>query len=167
MNRRGFLTAAAATGLPGRAAPARGDGGDLRLGVCTYSLRNFPRAKAIAMVKELNIGLVSIAVLETLAELLGEQACPQMCTALDHPDEEVVSVALDLLGRYGAGPWLAANAEALVNHPAWNVRAHCVRLLAGLLGAGARPVLERRLAVESDELVAQQIRDLLQDLPPA
>jgi HEAT repeat protein len=111
------------------------------------------------------VGLVSIAVLETLADLLGEQACSVMCTALDHPDEEVVSVALELLARHGAGPWLAANAEALVNHPAWNVRAHCVRLLAGLVGERARPVLERRLAIETDELVRQQICDILQDLP--
>jgi HEAT repeat protein len=111
------------------------------------------------------VGLVSIAVLETLAELLGDQACSQICTALDHPDEEVVSVALDLLARHGAGPWLAANAEALVNHPAWNVRAHCVRLLAGLVGDRARPVLERRLAIETDELVRQQIRGLLLSLP--
>ena len=111
------------------------------------------------------VGLVSIAVLETLADLLGEQACSVMCTALDHPDEEVVNVALELLARHGAGPWLAANAEALVNHPAWNVRAHCVRLLAGLVGERARPVLERRLAIETDELVRQQICDILQDLP--
>src|SRR5512138_216036 len=59
MNRRMFLAAALAPGLPGHAGPA-GSEGDLRLGVCTYSLRNFPRAKAIDMVKQLNIGLVSI-----------------------------------------------------------------------------------------------------------
>jgi HEAT repeat protein len=106
-------------------------------------------------------------VLETLAELLGDQACSLMCTALDHPDEEVVSVALELLARHGASPWLAANAEVLVNHPAWNVRAHCIRLLAGLVGEQARPVLERRLAIETDNLVRQQIRDILQDLPAA
>jgi len=110
------------------------------------------------------VGLVSIAALETLADLLGERACPQMCAALDHPDEEVVNVALGLLASHGAGPWLAANAEILFNHPAWNVRAHCIRLLTELLGERARPVLERRLAIETDEMVRQQISAALQDL---
>ncbi|MCM2263723.1 MAG: HEAT repeat domain-containing protein [Desulfuromonadales bacterium] len=110
------------------------------------------------------VGLVSIAALETLAELLGERACPQMCAALDHPDEEVVNVALGLLSRHGAGPWLTANAEILVNHPAWNVRVHCLRLLPELMGERARPLLERRLAVESDEMVRQQISGALQEL---
>ncbi|TLM62073.1 MAG: hypothetical protein FDZ69_13240 [Deltaproteobacteria bacterium] len=111
------------------------------------------------------VGLVSIAALETLAELLGEQSCPQICAALDHPDEEVVNVALGLLSRYGTASRLAAAAEALVNHPSWNVRAYCVRLLAGMLGGQARPVLERRLAVETDEAVRQQIADALRELP--
>jgi hypothetical protein len=59
---------------------------------------------------------------------------------------------------------LAANAEILVNHPAWNVRAHCVRLLSGLIGERSRPILERRLAVESDEAVRRQIDAALQEL---
>lgn len=39
---------------------AAGSPGDLRLGVATYSLRNFPRAKAIAMIKQLAVREVSI-----------------------------------------------------------------------------------------------------------
>lgn len=110
------------------------------------------------------VGLVCIAALETLADLLGERACPQMCTALDHTDEEVVNVALGLLIRHGAGPWLAANAEILVNHPASNVRAQCIRLLTELLGERARPLLERRLTIEADDTVRQQIGAALQEL---
>lgn len=121
-------------------------------------------ADTIGMLVGDPVGLVSIAALETLGELLGERACARLSAALDHPDEEVVSIALDLLSRFGAGPWLTANAEALVNHPAWRVRVHCVRLLAGLVGEQARPVLQRRLAVETDELVRLQIVDALAEL---
>lgn len=110
------------------------------------------------------IGLVSIAALETLADLLGEQACPLICAALDHPDEEVVNVALRLLTRHGAGSWMTANIEGLVNHPARSVRFHFVRLLADLADKRATPVLERRLAIEIDEMVRQQINDTLRDL---
>ncbi len=60
MNRRNFLAAAPAAGLlraTGRAAEVPGD---LRLGVCSYSLRNFPRAKAIEIIKQLGVREVSI-----------------------------------------------------------------------------------------------------------
>lgn len=57
--RRQFLGAAGAAALlrPGIAAekPA-----DIRLGVASYSLRNFPRTQAIAMIKQLGIREVSI-----------------------------------------------------------------------------------------------------------
>lgn len=123
-------------------------------------------AEAVAALVGDPVGLVSIAALETLGELLGAQACPRLCAALDHPDEEVVAAALDLLARYGEPGWLAANAEALLGHPAWHVRAHCARLLAALLGEQARPALERRLAAESDELVRRQIADALAPIAP-
>jgi HEAT repeat protein len=110
------------------------------------------------------VGMVSIAALETLADLLGEQVCPLLGTALDHADEEVVSVALGLLDRFGTGSWLMNHAEHLVNHPARHVRAHCIRLLAGLAGDSARSVLNQRLAVETDDMVRQQINDALRDL---
>jgi len=57
--RRQFFGAAGAVALfrPGIAADRPVD---IRLGVATYSLRNFPRTKAIAMIKELGIRDVSI-----------------------------------------------------------------------------------------------------------
>jgi sugar phosphate isomerase/epimerase len=57
--RRHFFGAAAAAALvrPGTAADQPGD---IRLGVASYSLRNFPRTQAIAMVKQLDIRYVSI-----------------------------------------------------------------------------------------------------------
>jgi sugar phosphate isomerase/epimerase len=59
MERREFLFAVSAAGAV-RPAAFADDPGDLRLGVCSYSLRNFPRAQAIAMVKQLNVRYVSI-----------------------------------------------------------------------------------------------------------
>ena len=60
MNRRGFLAAVSAAGILRPAARAADDPGDLRLGVCSYSVRNFPRTQAIAMIKQLNLRYVSI-----------------------------------------------------------------------------------------------------------
>lgn len=121
-------------------------------------------AETIGLLLDDPVGLVTIAVLETLTELLGEQACPRICTALAHPDEEVASVALRLLSRFEGGAWLPANVEMLVNHPVCDVRAYGVGLLPGLLGEAARPILDRRLEVESDATVRQQIGDALRNL---
>lgn len=110
------------------------------------------------------VGLVSIAALETLADLLGEQACPQLVAALDHADEEVVNAALGLLSRHATGAWLAGNAETLLGHRSRQVRAQTVRLLVERAGDGVRPVLEQRLAIETDPMVRQQIDDVLHDL---
>ncbi len=52
------------------------------------------------------VGLVSIAALETLSALAGAGALPHMVAALDHNDEEVVTVALNHLTRYGVTDWV-------------------------------------------------------------
>ncbi len=60
-SRRGFLAGSAALALPSLpsiAAAAKAD--DIKLGVATYSLREFPRAQAIEMIKKLDIEYVSI-----------------------------------------------------------------------------------------------------------
>ncbi|MEK7750853.1 MAG: sugar phosphate isomerase/epimerase [Acidobacteriota bacterium] len=60
-SRRGFLASSAALtlpSLPALAAAAKAD--DIKLGVATYSLREFPRAQAIEMIKKLDIENVSI-----------------------------------------------------------------------------------------------------------
>ncbi len=113
------------------------------------------------------VGLVSIAALETLAGMLGKGACPLFVGALDHADQDVVSAALNLLTHYCADSWLSSHAETLINHPSWSVRTHFSRAAAELLGAGARPLLEKRLQVETEELVRQQLTDLLDHLPEA
>lgn len=121
-------------------------------------------AETIGLSLDDPVGLVRIAALETLAELLGERACPQVFAALDHADEEVTSVALRLLIRFGADAWLTANAERLVSHPARDLRVYFIRLLAELAGERVRPILERRLAVEDDENVRLQLNETLRDL---
>ena len=111
------------------------------------------------------VGLVSIAALETLASLAGAAATPQMIAALDHDDEDVVTAAMNLLSRTGSTDWVAAHAERLLDHPFWMVRAQIARSAVAALGAGAGPLLEKRLAVETEALVRQQLSDLLDELP--
>jgi HEAT repeat protein len=111
------------------------------------------------------VGLVSIAALETLATLAGAGAISQMVSALDHADEEVVTSAMNLLTQYAAGDWIHAHAERLINHPFWVVRAQIARSAADVLGVEAKPLLENRLAVETEEVVRQQLLELLAELP--
>ena len=111
------------------------------------------------------VGLVSIAALETIAGFSGTEACPQMIAALDHNDAEVITSALHLLTRYGEAGWVHVHAEKLLNHPYWAVRAQMARSAVEVLGGSARPLLEARLAVESEAVVCQQLTDLLAELP--
>jgi HEAT repeat protein len=111
------------------------------------------------------VGLVSIAALETLADLAGADAGPQMIAALDHADEEVVTAAMNLLTHFGAEGWIQVHAERLINHPFWAVRAQVARSAVEVLGADARPLLEERLRLETEEVVRQQLADLLAELP--
>lgn len=111
------------------------------------------------------VGLVSIAALETLSGIAGADACPQMIAALDHADEEVVTAAMNLLTRYGTDSWIRDHAERLLNHPYWVVRSQIARSVAEVLGVNARAWLETRLAVETEEVVRQQLTDLLAELP--
>jgi sugar phosphate isomerase/epimerase len=64
LNRRNFLTGAAAlAAVPGAASAvttAEHHWGDVRLGVATYSLREFSRTEAIAIIKSLGIRYVNV-----------------------------------------------------------------------------------------------------------
>lgn len=111
------------------------------------------------------VGLVSIAALETLAGISAAAAIPQMIGALDHADEEVVTVAMNLLTSFGAGDWIHDHAERLINHPFWVVRTQVARSAAEVQGDAARTLLEKRLDVETEEVVRQQLLDLLADMP--
>lgn len=62
LNRRGFLAAAGLAGLaaPGRAGAAADTAGAIKLGVASYSLREFSRGLAIRSIKELRTPYVSV-----------------------------------------------------------------------------------------------------------
>jgi sugar phosphate isomerase/epimerase len=62
MHRRGFLAAAglAAMSAPGRGAVAEETSGEIKLGVASYSLREYSRALAIRCIKELRTPYVSV-----------------------------------------------------------------------------------------------------------
>jgi len=111
------------------------------------------------------VGLVSIAALETLADLLGSMATPHMVAALAHDDDEVVTAALNLLTRTEAGDWIEVHVDQLINHPFWAVRAQIARSAVEMLGENARPLLEKRLAIETEEVVRQQLSELLDEMP--
>jgi HEAT repeat protein len=110
------------------------------------------------------VGLVCISALETLTELLGAEACPQLFAACAHADDDVVHAALNLLERHGHDGWLQNHIRELVDHPAPAVRGYGLRLLAEQNSAAVRPILEERLAVEQDETLLRQLRDLLDGL---
>ena len=63
MTRRNMVQAfgalAAAAAMPARAADTKPDSG-FKLGVCSYSVREFQRSLAISMMKQLNVGYVSV-----------------------------------------------------------------------------------------------------------
>ncbi len=161
----------AASGEPEALAGLKLALNDKDIWVRANAIRAFGRLggmSAVPTVKEIvdqPVGLVSIAALETLAEILAEKASPILIHALDHPDEEVVSAALNLLSGYSSADWFPAHAEHLINHPFWAVRAHFVRFVSTNSGERARPLLERRLAVEDEVLVRQEILAMLQTLP--
>jgi len=111
------------------------------------------------------VGLVSIAALETLGSVLGKEACSDMVSALNHSDQEVVVAAMNLLSSYCSNQWLQDNLEMLLGHPSPNVRSHIARLAGELLGASVRPMLIGWLEIENDDLVAQQIKCALEELP--
>ncbi|HXM39814.1 MAG TPA: sugar phosphate isomerase/epimerase [Bryobacteraceae bacterium] len=62
MNRRGFLAAAGLAGVggPGRGSAAAETSGEIKLGVASYSLREYSRALAIRCIKELRTPYVSV-----------------------------------------------------------------------------------------------------------
>jgi hypothetical protein len=107
---------------------------------------------------------VTIAALETLAGLPDGDATPQLIAALEHQDEEVVTVAMNLLAEGGATGWVAEHAARLLDHPFWMVRAQTARSAVARLGAAAGPLLSQRLAIETEPLVRQQLTDLLDQL---
>lgn len=132
------------------------------------ALGHFGEGAAIALVQKAlddPVGLVCLAALETLAAMDPETAYPSLVTALSHEDEEVVNAALQLLSARGRRDWIPPLRDRLLNHPHWEVRITFARTLASLEGEDCRRHLEGRLLVEGEDLVRQQFRELLAQLP--
>jgi HEAT repeat protein len=108
--------------------------------------------------------MVAIAALETLAGIDREASFPLTVQALQHPDEEVVNAALNLLAAAGRTDWIEPVRGQMLDHPYWEVRSSFVRTMAELEGSACLRHLEDRLLVEGEELVRQQIRDLVAGL---
>jgi HEAT repeat protein len=120
-----------------------------------------PAVRLVELALSDPVGLVAIAALETLAELSPEESYAALVKALQHPDQEVVTAALQLLGERPNREWLPPRAEGLLNHPHWEVRSSFVRILAELEGTAARGRLEARFLVEGEDMVREQIRQVL------
>ncbi len=108
------------------------------------------------------VGLVAIAALESLAILEGDLVYPRLIEALSHADEEVVKLALRLLTESGRSDWVLDQTDPLLNHRHWEVRLGMARALAALGGQVREALLAERLKVESESLVQEQIRGLLE-----
>ena len=120
-----------------------------------------PAVRLVEMSLADPVGLVAIAALETLAELSLDQSYGKIVQALQHPDQEVVAAALNLLALSDRRDWLDRTADGLLNHPHWEVRCCFVRLLAELEGPAACGKLEARFLVEGEDVVLEQIRSAL------
>jgi len=110
------------------------------------------------------VGLVVIAVLETLCDHQPDLAVASLVPALGHAGEEVVNSALQLLLSRGDESWVEARGEQLLNHASWEVRLAAVRAISQIVGPAAIPQLEARLLIEGEDLVRQEIEDLIGDL---
>ncbi len=105
-------------------------------------------------------GLLLITCLKLLEDQSDTQAMELVEQALDNSDEEVVTLALAIIGRVSAER-IMPHAERLLTHPNWDVRMACARTVALLPASQAGPLLARALEQEQNELVRIQLQDLL------
>jgi len=92
--------------------------------------------------------------------------------ALDHPDEEVVKLALSLIGSQ-PGARALVRLGLCLDHPSSEVRCVAAELLGQDKSTGARALLKARYEREKDQLVraaiasAASVRPLGDDVPPS
>lgn len=111
-----------------------------------------------------SVGAVVIAALDSAAEVLPGDRCALLADALRHADEEVVKAAMVLLERFKGKTWIIPSGELLLNHSHWDVRLRAARALGASGVADVSAVLEKRLAVEGEDLVRQAIEAALAEL---
>ena len=113
----------------------------------------FPRAE----------GLLLITCLKLLEDQSDTQAMELVEQALDNSDEEVVTLALSIIGRVSAER-IMPHAERLLAHPNWDVRMACARTVALLPLFLAGPLLAQALEHEQNDLVRIQLQGMLKGL---
>ncbi len=108
-------------------------------------------------------GLLLITCLNLLEEEGSDQALMLVGQALENSDEEVVTLALSIIGRR-AVECLVPHAERLLAHADMNVRIACARTVALLPAVSAGKLLKQALEHEDNELVRTQLQSLLKGL---
>jgi HEAT repeat protein len=118
---------------------------------------------AVQMVLPGAEGLLCITCLKLL-ELQGSTAALDLVEqALDNGDEEVVTLALSIIGRQAVDR-IAPHAGRLLAHDSWNVRIVCARTVALLPAGQAAEQLEHALENETNDLVRTQLQNLMKGL---
>jgi len=108
-------------------------------------------------------GLLLITSLKLLESVGGEQALDLVEQALENGDEEVVTLALSIIGRK-ADHRIEPHAGRLLSHGSWNVRVACARTIAVLPVEKATGLLSRALDAETNDLVRTELQSLLKGL---
>jgi HEAT repeat protein len=108
-------------------------------------------------------GLLLITCLNLLEEEGSDQALDLVEQTLDNNDEEVVTLALSIIGRCAVDRILT-HTEHLLAHANWNVRIACARTVALLPAVQAGKLLAHALENETNALVRTQIQSLLKGL---
>jgi len=113
------------------------------------------------------VGLVSIAVLDTVEKIVPEQVNDLFTQALEHPDHEVVIAAIHGLVRNAQKDVLSAKSTLLSAHRSVEVRTALYRALAELAGNEALSILTIYLEREQDALAREQLLSLIDNLKAA
>jgi len=104
------------------------------------------------------VGLVTIAALETLMQENLPFDPQAMVAQLGHADEDVVLTLLKLLATASDPLWLEQCGGELLGHPCYLVRQRVAELLGQGGTAQGKILLQQRLLIEDEEIVADALR---------
>jgi HEAT repeat protein/chemotaxis signal transduction protein len=108
-------------------------------------------------------GLLLITCLKLLESLGSDRALELVEQALDTSDEEVVTLALSIIGRRAVDR-IVPYAVPLLAHGNWDVRIACARTVALLPALQAGKLLTQALGNETNDLVRTEMQSLLKGL---
>jgi len=108
-------------------------------------------------------GLLLITCLKLLENQGSDQALELVEQALDNSDEEVVTLALSIIGRRSVDR-IVPHAGRLLAHGSWDVRLACARTVARLPALQAGQLLALALGNETNDLVRTRLQSLLKGL---